>query len=194
MIPAPDRPDPDVETARFLSRVPDLFEAVQEREEWDYNRIIHGLEDRHARPRDLEAIAAFAPDGGAAKGLREDPHLSALNDVLEAVRFPDVTLLLDLADAPGVTLPYLTTVLHFFHPAFPLLEEDACRALRRMGHRVRYPTEVSEAGLSAYRGYIAAVEGLRPRLRPRQVPASNCWMARILQASLGEWGRRTADE
>ncbi len=181
------RPDPDVAVASFLTQLPELFHRGQAREEWLYNGIIHRLADREASPGDLERIEAFHEGVGTVTHLAEGKNLERLNVVLRDTRYPDPELLTRLDDVEGLTLPLATTVLHFFHPAFPPGDPRSARSLRDLGYAVDLPQELTASTLERYRGYVAAVDDLKRRLRPQHVPASNLWLSRVLQVALSEW-------
>lgn len=181
------RPDPDVAVATFLTQLPELFHQGQAREEWAYNGIIHRLADREATAGDLERIEAFHPGPGTTEHLREGKPLERLNVVLRDTRYPRPGLLARLSDVEGLTLPLATTILHFFHPAFPPGDERTARGLRDLGYAVELPRDLTKASLDRYRGYVAAVDDLKRRLRPQHVPASNLWLSRVVQLALTEW-------
>lgn len=112
-----------------------------------------------------------------------------MQKILRTIRYPDVAVLLEAAGVEGLTLPKLTTILHFHHPAFPLYSKALVDGLNALGIPAVYREEVSEESVFDYAGVIAALDRLKTSVTFENVPESNCFLTRVVEGALVEKAR-----
>ncbi|MHB8605171.1 MAG: hypothetical protein ACYDCK_07910 [Thermoplasmatota archaeon] len=171
----------------FLDRVPALFAANQQREAREYDRLIYNLDP----PARGDALARLAGFRGAKppKALTDAKTQERITRIMRTIRYPAVAPLGDLADVDGLTLPALTTVLAFHHPAYPIYSRQLVAALNRLGVTAVYRESIDEIALRDYAGVLAALDRLKERLPFERVPESNCFLTRVVEGALVETAR-----
>jgi len=105
---------------------------------------------------------------------------------LDGLRYPDTGPIADLRAVPGLDLRTLSHYLHFFHHAYPIYSEAACKGLARLGAQVPF---VRERDPDVYAEYIRAIEELKERVPFWDVPETNVYLTRIVQAALEAYGQ-----
>lgn len=171
----------------FLAKAKELFWANQAKEAPEYERILYNL----APPAEgtlLQRMAAFRGRSttSALGRLEVETRVTRL---MRVVRYPAVEQLLDLKDA-NLTLPQLTQILHFHHPAYPMFSKELVAGLNRLGIPVVFREELSEESLADYAGVIAALDRLKERVTFENVPESNCFLTRVLEGALVQSARQ----
>ena len=173
---------PAIEAAKFYPEVPKLFRENQMLEMEGYEGVIYRVHPR-ATTADVERALHFL--GSKAKVSAEAAE--TLNHVLDGVEYPKADVLLELKGA-NVDLPGAVALLHFFRPAYPLYRVESVRALADMGFTVQWRTDLSEDGIGAYEGYIAAIDLLKRQIPFAYVPETNVFLSRLIEAALHRRG------
>jgi hypothetical protein len=165
----------------FFSLVPDLYAAEQRKVQAQYQGLLYGVEHPlHEDATDrIEAAFRLPHPRWEAASRRQGI------DALDGLRYPDTAPLAQLRAVPGLDLRTLSHYLHFFHHAYPIYSEAACRGLARLGVQVPY---VRERDPDVYRLFIAAIEELKERVPFWDVPETNVYLTRIIQAALEAYG------
>lgn len=122
--------------------------------------------------------------------LGKSENEQKVQKLLRTIRYPDVSGMLECAGIEGLTLPKLTTVLHFHHPAFPIYSPSLVEGLNSLGIPAVYRDEVSEESIFDYAGVIAALDRLKTSVTFENVPESNCFLTRVVEGALVERARR----
>lgn len=174
----------------FLAEVKPLFWKNQEREASQYEKLLYNLEESRAE-HDVEQLVAFRKVG-PVPSLGKQENAEKLRRVLRTIRYPDVEPLAALASVEGLSLPALTTVLHFHHPAYPILSKELVRGLNSIGYPVEYRGEITEESVADYAGIMATLDRLKERITFENVPESNCFLTRVLEGALVEAARGVA--
>lgn len=165
----------------FFALVPKLYAAEQKKVQLQYQGLLYSVE------HPLQADTTDRID--AAFGLPH-PKWTPENrrqgiDALDGLRYPDTRPIANLRAVPGLDLRALSHYLHFFHHAYPIYSEAACKGLMRLGVQVPY---VRERDPDVYALYIAAIEELKERVPFWDVPETNVYLTRIVQAALEAYG------
>ena len=177
-----------LEEPRFLNELKPLFWANQEKEADQYESLIYRLHPPGSAD-DCNRLLAFRGLGTVpALGKRENEQ--KIQRIVRTIRYPNVELLLDAQGIEGLTLPRLTTVLHFHHPAFPIYSKPLVEGLNALGIPAVYRDEVSEESVYDYAGVIAALDRLKSNVTFENVPESNCFLTRVVEGALVEKARR----
>jgi hypothetical protein len=177
-----------LEEPRFLAELKPLFWRNQEREADAYEKLIYRLHPP-ASSDECNRLLSFRGLGQVpALGKKENEE--KVKRVLRTIRYPDVAILGELAGVEGLTLPRLTTILHFHHPAFPIYSKELVEGLQRIGIGAVYREEVSEESVFDYAGVIAALDRLKNDVTFENVPESNCFLTRVVEGALVESVRR----
>lgn len=177
-----------LEEPRFLNELKPLFWANQSREADQYESLIYRLHPP-ASAAECDRILSFRGLGPVpALGKRENEE--KLRKVLRTVRYPSVEVLVECAGIEGLTLPKLTTVLHFHHPAFPIYSRELVEGLNALGIPAVFREEVGEESVLDYAGVIAALDRLKTSVTFENVPESNCFLTRVVEGALVERARR----
>mgnify|MGYP001793025545 FL=1 len=108
---------------------------------------------------------------------------------MRTIRYPNVEGLVDLASTDGLTLPRLTTILHFHHPAFPIYSKDLVEGLNMLGIPCVYREEVSEESVADYAGVVASLDRIKTGVTFENVPESNCFLTRVVEGALVQFAR-----
>lgn len=96
---------------------------------------------------------------------------------------------METAGVEGLTLPKLTTILHFHHPAFPIYSQALVAGLNALGIPAVYREEITEESVFDYAGVIAALDRLKTMVTFENVPESNCFLTRVVEGALVEKAR-----
>ena len=177
-----------LEEPKFLNQLKPLFWANQTKEADQYEDLIYALHPPGSA-EECNRLLRF-------RGLGEVPALGKKENeqkvqrVLRTIRYPNVESLLEAAGIEGMTLPRLTTILHFHHPAFPIYSAALVEGLNRLGIVAVYREEVSEESVYDYAGVIAALDRLKTGVTFENVPESNCFLTRVVEGALVEYARR----
>lgn len=171
----------------FLAEVKPLFWKNQAREASQYEKILYNLEENRA-DHDVEQLVAFR-GVGPVPALGKGENAEKVRRVMRTIRYPDVEPLVGLAGVEGMTLPALSTILHFHHPAYPILSKELVRGLNAIGYPVEYRAEITEESLADYSGIMATLDRLKERITFENVPESNCFLTRVLEGALVEAAR-----
>ena len=175
----------------FLAELKPLFWKNQETEAEAYEQLIYGLHPV-ASPEYANRMLAFRGVGSVpALGKRESEE--RLVRVLRTIRYPNVEPLHDLAHVEGMTLPRLTTILHFHHPAYPIYSRDLVEGLNLLGIPCVYREEVTEESVLDYAGVVAALDRLKNGVSFENVPESNCFLTRVVEGALVQYAREARD-
>jgi hypothetical protein len=178
-----------LEEPRFLNELKPLFWANQRKEADAYEDLIYALHPPGSA-EECNRLLAFRGLGQvAALGKRESEQ--KLQKALRTIRYPDVAVLLECAGIEGLTLPKLTTILHFHHPAFPIYSPELVEGLNQLGIPAVFRDEVSEESVFDYAGVIAALDRLKTSVTFENVPESNCFLTRVVEGALVERARRS---
>ncbi|HVM45976.1 MAG TPA: hypothetical protein VM582_08590 [Candidatus Thermoplasmatota archaeon] len=110
--------------------------------------------------------------------------------VLRTIRYPHVEPLLEAQGVEGLTLPRLSAILHFHHPAFPMYSKELVEGLNQLGIPAVYREELGEESVYDYAGVIAALDRLKSNVTFENVPESNCFLTRVVEGALVEKARR----
>lgn len=103
-------------------------------------------------------------------------------DILDkSMHYPATQPIAQLPDVPGLTLEVLSHYLHFFHHAYPIYNEASVKGLHALGVRVPWTTARDPA---VYALYIQAIEDLKEHVPFFDVPETNVYLTRIIQAAL----------
>lgn len=170
----------------FLDEVPRSFARAQERERDAYEGLIYNLEPPAAGTL-LERIVQFR-GGNPVPALAKSENADLVRRAVRIPRYPSAEMLLDLKKVEGLTLPQATMLLHFHHPAYPILSEGAVRTLNAMGFPVVYSEALDEDGVARYEGYIAALDRLKARIPFQDVPETNVFLSRLIEGALTHSG------
>ena len=177
-----------LEEPRFLNELKPLFWANQEKEADQYESLIYRLHPP-ASAAECDRILSFRGLGQVpALGKRENEE--KVRKVLRTIRYPNVEVLLETAGIEGLTLPRLTTILHFHHPAFPIYSKELVDGLNALGIPAVYREEISEESVFDYAGVIAALDRLKTSVTFENVPESNCFLTRVVEGALVEKARQ----
>lgn len=176
-----------LEEPRFLNELKPLFWRNQEKEADAYEELIYALHPPGSA-EECNRLLAFRGLGQApALGKRENED--KMKRVLRTIRYPHVEVLLDVAGIEGMTMPRLTTILHFHHPAFPIYSKELVEGLNALGIGAVYRDEVTEESVMDYAGVIAALDRLKNSVTFENVPESNCFLTRVVEGALVERAR-----
>ncbi|HUR63318.1 MAG TPA: hypothetical protein VM241_02440 [Candidatus Thermoplasmatota archaeon] len=183
-IPVPSAPklgfDPD-RLREFFALVPKLYAAEQAKVQQQYQGLLYSVEHPlHEDTTDRIEAAFRLPRPKWETASRRQGI-----DALDGLRYPDTQPLAALRAVPGLDLRTLSHYLHFFHHAYPIYTEAACRGLERLGAAMPY-TRQRDPDL--YARYIAAIEELKERVPFWDVPETNVYLTRIVQAALEAYG------
>lgn len=177
-----------LEEPRFLNELKPLFWRNQEKEADQYESLIYRLHPP-ASAAECDRILSFRGLGHVpALGKRENEE--KIRKVLRTIRYPNVDVLLETAGIEALTLPRLTTILHFHHPAFPIYSRELVAGLNALGIPAVYREEVSEESIFDYAGVIAALDRLKTSVTFENVPESNCFLTRVVEGALVEKARQ----
>ena len=177
-----------LEEPRFLNELKPLFWANQEREAEAYESLIYRLHPPGSAD-DCNRLLAFR-GLGTVPSLAKRENEQKVQRIVRTIRYPDVSLMLDAAGIEGLTLPKLTTVLHFHHPAFPIYSQALVEGLNGLGIPAVFREEISEESVFDYAGVIAALDRLKTSVTFENVPESNCFLTRVVEGALVEKARR----
>lgn len=166
----------------FFALVPRLYAAEQQKVQAQYQGLLYSVEHPlHEDTTDrIEAAFRLPRPQWQAQSRREG--IAAL----DGLRYPDTRPIANLRAVPGLNLRTLSHYLHFFHHAYPIYSEAACKGLTRLGVAVPY---VRERDPDVYALYIAAIEELKERVPFWDVPETNVYLTRIVQAALEAYGQ-----
>jgi hypothetical protein len=177
-----------LEEPRFLNELKPLFWANQEREADVYEKLIYKL---HPPGSAEECNRLLAFRGlGPVPALGKAENEQKVQKILRTIRYPNVDVMLEAQGIEGLTLPKLSTILHFHHPAFPLYSKALVDGLNALGIPAVYRDEVSEESIFDYAGVMAALDRLKTSVTFENVPESNCFLTRVVESALVERARR----
>jgi hypothetical protein len=166
----------------FFALVPKLYAAEQQKVQPQYQGLLYTVEHPlHEDTTDRIEVAFHLPRPKWEAASRRQGI-----DALDGLRYPDTAPIAKLRAVPGLDLRTLSHYLHFFHHAYPIYSEAACRGLTRLGVQVPY---VRERDPDVYALYIAAIEELKERVPFWDVPETNVYLTRIVQAALETYGQ-----
>lgn len=176
-----------IEEPKFLDQLKPLFWKNQEKEADTYERLIYALHPV-ASGDVMNRMLSFRGQGEIpALGKKENEE--KVQRAIRTIRYPDVTVLLEAQGIEGLTLPKLTTILHFHHPAFPLYSKALVEGLNTLGIPAVYREELNEEAVYDYAGVIAALDRLKKMVTFENVPESNCFLTRVVEGALVERSR-----
>lgn len=167
--------------ADFFPRVPALYAASQATVNEGYQRLLYSIAHPLGEPTTDAIEAAF---GLAHPSWNPGSRAQAIW-LLDRLRYPDTMALTQLRAIAGLDLRILSHYLHFFHHAYPIYDEASCKGLARLGVPMPY-VKVRDADMYAL--YIQAIEELKERIPFWDVPETNVYLTRILQAALAGYG------
>lgn len=176
-----------LEEPRFLHELKPLFWRNQEREADAYERLIYALHPPGSADECNRLLAFRALGEVPALGKRENED--RMKRILRTIRYPHVEILQEAAGIEGLTMPRLTTILHFHHPAFPIYSKALVEGLNSLGIVAVYRDEVSEESVMDYAGVIASLDRLKSAVTFENVPESNCFLTRVVEGALVEKAR-----
>lgn len=177
-----------LEEPRFLDALKALFWANQAKEADVYERLIYKLHPPGSAV-DCERLLAFRGQGGVP-ALGKGENEQKVQRLLRSIRYPNVEGLMDAQGLDGMTLPKLTTILHFHHPAFPIYSRELVTGLNMLGIPAVFREEIGEESVYDYAGVIAALDRLKRMVTFENVPESNCFLTRVVEGALVEHARR----
>ncbi|MCA1811014.1 MAG: hypothetical protein LC623_03265 [Halobacteriales archaeon] len=165
----------------FFALFPRLYAAGQQKVQAQYQGLLYSVEHplREDTTDRIEAAFRLPHPQWQAESRRQG--IAAL----DGLRYPDTTPIANLRAVPGLDLRTLSHYLHFFHHAYPIYSEAACTGLTRLGVAVPY---VRERDPDVYALYISAIEELKERVPFWDVPETNVYLTRIVQAALEAYG------
>lgn len=177
-----------LEEPRFLNELKPLFWRNQEKEADAYEGLIYRLHPP-GTGEEYNRLLTFRRLGEVpALGKKENEQ--RMQRVLRAIRYPDVSILLEAQGIEGLTMERLTTVLHFHHPAFPIYSAKLVEGLNRLGIPAVFREDVGEESVMDYAGVIAALDRLKGTVTFENVPESNCFLTRVVEGALVEYARQ----
>jgi hypothetical protein len=163
--------------AAFFARVPELYRKTQAPVHEAYQRLLYAIEHPLAESTTDAIEQGFGlPHPAWTTGSRRQAIA-----MLDGLRYPDTRPLSDLRAVAGLDLRVLSHYLHFFHHAYPIYTRRSCATLERLGAAVPY-TKVRDPDI--YGLYIAAIDELKERIPFWDVPETNVYLTRIVQAAL----------
>ena len=127
---------------------------------------------------------------GACPALGKRENEEKVQRILRTIRYPHAEPLQEAAGVEGLTMPRLTTILHFHHPAFPIYSKELVEGLNLLGIPAVFREEVSEESVFDYAGVMAALDRLKNDVTFENVPESNCFLTRVVEGALVEHARR----
>jgi len=168
---------------QFFATVPRNYAEAQRRVNEPYQRLLYTVEHPLAESTTDAIEEAFnLPHPKWNPGSRKEAIA-----MLDGLRYPATAPISDLRAVSGLDLEILSHYLHFFHHAYPIYTRNACRALEKLGAPVPY-TKVRDPDM--YGLYIAAIEELKERIPFWDVPETNVYLTRIVQAALHQYGTK----
>ncbi|MHB8633041.1 MAG: hypothetical protein ACYDBQ_03605 [Thermoplasmatota archaeon] len=172
-------------TGAFLARVPTLYASEQGRVNEAYQRLLYTIEHplAEATTDAIEQAFALGRPAWNAGGRQNAIQL------LDRLRFPATATIGTLTAIAGLDLTVLSHYLHFFHHAYPIYTRESCRGLERLGVAIPY---VKVRDPDVYGLYIQALEHLKEAIPYWDVPETNVYLTRIVQAALHAYGREAA--
>ncbi|HUR68251.1 MAG TPA: hypothetical protein VM370_03325 [Candidatus Thermoplasmatota archaeon] len=176
-----------LEEPRFLNELKPLFWANQEKEADAYDGLIYRLHPPGSAA-DCNHLLGFR-GLGAVPALAKRENEQKVQKLVRTIRYPDVSAMIEAAGIEGLTLPKLTTVLHFHHPAFPIYSKALVEGLNALGIPAVFRDEISEESVFDYAGVIAALDRLKTSVTFENVPESNCFLTRVVEGALVEKAR-----
>lgn len=179
-----------LEEPKFLNDLKPLFWANQAQEAEAYESLIYRLHPPGSAD-ECNRLLSFR-GVGTVPALGKKENEEKVRRVLRAIRYPNVEVLLEAAGVEGLTMPRLTTILHFHHPAFPIYSKTLVDGLNQLGIPAVYREEVSEESVFDYAGVIVALDRLKSDVTFENVPESNCFLTRVVEGALVEKVRRGA--
>lgn len=178
-----------LEEPRFLNELKPLFWANQEKEADAYESLIYRLHPPGSA-EDCDRLLAFR-GLGPVPALGKPENEQKVQRIVRTIRYPEVSSLIEAAGIEGLTLPKLSTVLHFHHPAFPIYSREIVDALNSLGIPAVFREEIAEESVYDYAGVIAALDRLKTMVTFENVPESNCFLTRVVEGALVEKARRS---
>jgi hypothetical protein len=169
-------------TIDFFARVPELYARTQAPLNPQYQRLLYTLSHPLAESTTDAIEAAF---GLAHPSWNPGSRAQAIW-LLDHLRYPDTMPLTQLRAIAGLDLRILSHYLHFFHHAYPIYDEASCKGLAKLGVPMPY---VKVRDPDTYALYIMAIEQLKERLPFWDVPETNVYLTRIVQAALAGYGK-----
>ena len=177
-----------LEEPQFLNELKTFFWANQEKEADAYESLIYRLHPPGSA-EECNRLLSFRGLGDVpALGKKENED--KVRHILRAIRYPNVDVLIGAAGIEGLTMPRLTTILHFHHPAFPIYSRELVEGLNLLGIPAVYRDEVSEESVFDYAGVIVTLDRLKEMVTFENVPESNCFLTRVVEGALVEKVRR----
>lgn len=177
-----------LEEPRFLNDLKPLFWANQAKEADAYDGLIYRLHPPGSAD-DCNRLLSFRGLGPVPGMGKSDPE-HKMQRLLRTLRYPDVAPLLEAGAIEGMTLPKLTTIVHFHHPAFPIYSKALVDGLNSLGIPAVYREEIGEESIYDYAGVIAALDRLKTMVTFENVPESNCFLTRVVEGALVERARQ----
>jgi hypothetical protein len=166
----------------FFAQVPALYRAEQAKVNDAYQRLLYTIEHPLAESTTDAIEEAF---GLAHPSWNTGARKHAIW-VLDHLRYPDTRPISELRAIAGLDLRILSHYLHFFHHAYPIYDETSCKGLEKLGLPMPY---VRVRDPDTYGLYILAIEQLKERIPFWDVPETNVYLTRIVQAALAGYGR-----
>ena len=166
----------------FFDQVPALYAKAQAPVHEAYQRLLYTIEHPLAESTTDAIEEAFGlPHPHWNTGSRKQAIW-----LLDRLRYPETRPIMELRAISGLDLRILSHYLHFFHHAYPIYDEASCKGLAKLGLpmpfvRVRDP--------DTYGLYILALEELKERIPFWDVPETNVYLTRIIQAALAALGQ-----
>jgi hypothetical protein len=172
-----------------MAQLKPLFWANQEKEADAYDGLIYRLHPPGTGD-ECNRLLSFRGTGAVpALGKRESED--KIKRIVRTIRYPDVSVLADAASIEGMTMPKLTTILHFHHPAFPIYSKSLVDGLNTLGIPAVYQEDITEESVYDYAGVIAALDRIKTAVTFENVPESNCFLTRVVEGALVEKARRS---
>ena len=166
----------------FFAQVPELYRKAQAQVQEQYQRLLYTVEHPLAESMTDAIEQAFGlPHPAWNPGSRRE----GIDLLDKAMHYPATRPIGDLRSIAGLDLRTLSHYLHFFHHAYPMFTRESCKGLERLGVPMPY-TKVRDPDI--YGLYIAAIDELKERVPFWDVPETNVYLTRIIQAALHQYG------
>ena len=165
----------------FFDQVKQLYAKAQAGVHEPYQYLLYHVEHPlHESTTEMVEQAFHLPSPHWTPGSR----VAAIS-ALDGCQYPDTFPVATIPDVPGLGMRTLSHYLHFFHHAYPIYDEASCRGLAKLGYRITFSDKRDP---TAYAAYIKAIEELKERVPFWDVPETNVYLTRIVQAALAGYG------
>lgn len=172
-----------VQLKAFFAQVPRLYAQEDAKVHDAYQRLLYTVEHPlHESTTDAIEHAFGLAHPAWSPGSRRQ----AIELLDKHMRYPATVPMAQLTAIAGLDLRILSHYLHFFHHAYPIYTREACVGLQKLGAPIPY---VKVRDPDVYGLYIQAIDHLKEHIPFWDVPETNVYLTRILQAALDGHGR-----